>query len=563
MFHPKSKASNTPAGKIINATTLEKIAPHTQLNILPNTIVTPLARQVALERNITLTNQPTNHQTNPLTNQPTLALGADHGGNTLKEQIKPTIQAAGFQIIDCGTNSKDSEDYPDIAYAVARHVADGTAQWGIIIDGTGIGSCMTANKIPGLRAALCYNQLTAADSREHNHANVLTLGAELIGSNLAKQIVQTWLTTDFGSGPHTRPFKQITRIEQPLKNGFFSRAAQNQKNKHTVWEFWNALETSSGDRIKTVARDYLDANVIWNGFDPVNKLHGVEGFMTEFWLPLLRSFPDLNRQSHLFFGGKSNGRNDGLRDGHMWVCGTGYMNGTFVRDYMTIPATAGQVNIRWGEFCRLEQGRIVEIYFLLDLIDLMQQAGVHVLPPSLGKVGVFPPPRGRDGILLDMQDEFESQRSLDHIRQFIFDGLNSYDESDLESMGMANFFHPDVQWYGPGGIGALLNFQDFQNLHQRPWLHAFPDRQIQDLDALIAEGSYSGAPGWKGVKATHTGEYLGRPPTNNLVETNGLDFWKREGEQYVENWVFVDMIDLFRQLGIDLFERLERQVVVV
>ena len=74
-----------------------------------------------------------------------------------------------------------------------------------IIDGTGIGSCMTANKIPGLRAALCYNQLTAADSREHNHANVLTLGAELIGSNLAKQIVQTWLTTDFGSGPPHSP----------------------------------------------------------------------------------------------------------------------------------------------------------------------------------------------------------------------------------------------------------------------------------------------------------------------------------------------------------------------
>jgi RpiB/LacA/LacB family sugar-phosphate isomerase len=210
-----SKALNIPAGKIIYATTLKQINPHTQLNILANTIVTPLARQVALERNITLTNQPTNHRTNPLTNQPTLALGADHGGYTFKEQLKPTIQAAGYQIIDCGTHSNDSVDYPDIAYAVARHVADGTAQWGIIIDGTGIGSCMTANKVPGVRAALCYNQVTAVNSREHNHANVLTLGAGLIGSNLAKQIVHTWLTTDFGSGRHARRVKKITRIEQP------------------------------------------------------------------------------------------------------------------------------------------------------------------------------------------------------------------------------------------------------------------------------------------------------------------------------------------------------------
>jgi len=337
-------------------------------------------------------------------------------------------------------------------------------------------------------------------------------------------------------------------------------AALNQENKHAVWEFWKALEASSGDRIKTVAGDYLDANFTWNGFDPLNKLQGVEAFVTEFWLPLLQSFPDLKRRSHLFFGGKSNGRIDGLRDGHMWVCGTGYLNGTFVRDYLAIPATADQVHIRWGEFCRLEQGRIVEIYFLLDLIDLMQQAGFHVLPPSRGRDSVFPPPRGRDGLLLDMQDEFESQRSLDNIRRFIFDGLNNYDESDLKSMGMADFFHPDVQWYGPGGIGACLSFQDFQSRHQKPWLHAFPNRQVQDLDALFAEGSYSGAPGWKGVKATHTGEYLGCPPTSNLVAINGLDYWKREGEQYVENWVFVDMIHLFRQLGIDLFERLAGEV---
>ena len=333
-------------------------------------------------------------------------------------------------------------------------------------------------------------------------------------------------------------------------------ATPNQSNKHAVWEFWRALEAAGDDRVEVVARDYLDADLTWKGFDPVNALQGVEAFVSGFWSPLHRSFPDLKRQTHVFLGGKSNGRIDGLRDGHRWVCGTGYLNGTFARDYLAIPATGVQVSIRWGEFCRMEQGRIVEIYFLLDLIDLMQQAGFPVLPPSRGIDSLFPPPRRRDGILLDGQDEVESRRSLDHIRRFIFNGLNQFDESKLESMGMADFFHPDLQWYGPGGIGACLSFQDFQSQHQQPWLHAFPNRQIQNLDALFAEGSYSAAPGWKGVMATHAGEYLGCPPTGKLVEINGLDYWKREGEQYVENWVFVDMIHLFRQLGVDLFERL-------
>jgi ribose 5-phosphate isomerase B len=105
-------------------------------------------------------------------------------------------------------------DYPDFAFAVARQVADRTAFRGIVIDGAGIGSCMAANKVPGIRAAMCYDQSTAVNSREHNDANVLTLGAGLIGHNLARQIVKTWLTTDFGGGRHTRRIDKIMEIER-------------------------------------------------------------------------------------------------------------------------------------------------------------------------------------------------------------------------------------------------------------------------------------------------------------------------------------------------------------
>lgn len=152
--------------------------------------------------------------------QKTVAIGGDHGGFNLKETLKKHLTENDFQVIDCGTHSTSSVDYPDIALAVAELVSSGKAWRGVIIDGAGIGSCMAANKVPGVRAALCYDYATAVNSREHNDANVLTLGAGLIGVSLAKQIVSTWLGTAFGGGRHARRVDKIIAIEnQFLKDG--------------------------------------------------------------------------------------------------------------------------------------------------------------------------------------------------------------------------------------------------------------------------------------------------------------------------------------------------------
>jgi ribose 5-phosphate isomerase B len=143
-----------------------------------------------------------------------VALGADHGGHALKDALKEHVASLGFAVIDCGTNSTEAVDYPDFAYAVARLVSEGQAWRGIVVDGAGIGSCMAANKVPGVRAALCYDHATAVNSREHNNANVLTLGAGLIGPALARQIAETWLKTDFAGGRHERRVEKITEIER-------------------------------------------------------------------------------------------------------------------------------------------------------------------------------------------------------------------------------------------------------------------------------------------------------------------------------------------------------------
>lgn len=143
-----------------------------------------------------------------------VAIGADHGGFELKEMLKPDLKTLGFEIQDVGTNSKEAVDYPDFAHAVAQLVGTGKAWRGIMIDGAGIGSCIVANKVPGVRAGMAYDYSSAVNSREHNDTNVLTLGAGLIGVNLAKQIVKTWLTTEFGGGRHTPRIDKIKSVEQ-------------------------------------------------------------------------------------------------------------------------------------------------------------------------------------------------------------------------------------------------------------------------------------------------------------------------------------------------------------
>ncbi len=142
-----------------------------------------------------------------------VALGADHGGFEMKEMLKVDLKALGFEIKDVGTNSKEAVDYPDFAHAVAQLVGTGQAWRGIMIDGAGIGSCIVANKVPGVRAGLAYDLTSASNSREHNDTNVLTLGAGLIGLNLAKQIVKTWLTAEFNDR-HLKRIHKITSVEQ-------------------------------------------------------------------------------------------------------------------------------------------------------------------------------------------------------------------------------------------------------------------------------------------------------------------------------------------------------------
>lgn len=182
-----------------------------RLRIAEGARLTPLAADIVREKGIELVRRIPRRGSRT---SKMVAVGADHGGFKMKEELKSLLAELGHRVRDYGTNSEDAVDYPDFAHAVARAVADTQAEVGIIIDGAGVGSCMTANKVPGVRAAACYTVAVARNSREHNDANVLTLGSKAITGAEMREIVTAWLATEMSEDRHRKRVAKITAIER-------------------------------------------------------------------------------------------------------------------------------------------------------------------------------------------------------------------------------------------------------------------------------------------------------------------------------------------------------------
>ena len=186
------------------------------LSVPAGAIVTSLAQDTAKSLGVTLQvgAQPTPATSTAPSGPPVVVIGSDHGGYEMKEAIKKKLEGQGLRVIDVGTDSPASCDYPDFAYAVAASVASGKASHGIMIDGVGVGSAMACNKIPGIRAAVGYVEFAAWNARAHNDANVLTLGSRTLGIEVVHRIVQVFLETYFEGGRHGKRVDKITDIEK-------------------------------------------------------------------------------------------------------------------------------------------------------------------------------------------------------------------------------------------------------------------------------------------------------------------------------------------------------------
>ncbi len=196
---------------VIAEVDLRTLPENSRLIVREDAIITPAALDLIRERGIQLERRSSRLTA---TRQRAIAIGSDHGGFEMKHHLKSLLVELGHRYRDFGTDSPEAVDYPDFAHAVARAVADGLCDFGIILDGAGIGSSIAANKVPGVRAALCYDETTARNSREHNFANVLTLGAKMISSDEMRRIVKTWLETPDGEARHEKRVAKIMAIEK-------------------------------------------------------------------------------------------------------------------------------------------------------------------------------------------------------------------------------------------------------------------------------------------------------------------------------------------------------------
>ena len=211
---PKDYTRDESSKTIITEDDVRGLPEGARLRVAESARLTPLAADIVRERRIELVRRVPRRGSRA---ERIVAVGADHGGFPLKEELKGFLAELGHRVRDFGTDSTDAVDYPDFAHAVARAVSEGEADLGIVIDGAGVGSCMTANKVPGVRAAACYSVKVAVNSREHNDANVLTLGSGTITPAEMREIVRAWLATEITEDRHKRRVAKIDAVERQYR----------------------------------------------------------------------------------------------------------------------------------------------------------------------------------------------------------------------------------------------------------------------------------------------------------------------------------------------------------
>lgn len=285
---------------------------------------------------------------------------------------------------------------------------------------------------------------------------------------------------------------------------------------------------------------------------PLGDVRG-GALMEQIYIPLARAMPDVERRDVIAISGEDEGD-------MQWIGCAGHYIGRFIAPFLDIPPTNHLAHLRYHEFFRFEDGMITEIQALWDVPELMLQSGVWPMGPALGREFFVPGPATQDGLSRPAPKEGQSAAS----RKKIIAMLTAMSRHPLsggpEIMELDKFWHPRFNWYGPAGIGSMRGQADFRDRHQIPFLTAMPDRgqhQQQTNPHFFAEGHYVGATGWPTMCQTLTGDgWLGIVANGQKITLRSLDFWRLEDGLIRENWVLVDLLDMWNQLGVDVLARM-------
>ena len=314
--------------------------------------------------------------------------------------------------------------------------------------------------------------------------------------------------------------------------------------RHALYEGDLAAATEASKKL------FSAQAVIQLGYPFVNLIGG-EALVLEAILPLQTAIPDIERRDLIVMAGPTNHDTD-------WVGCCGYYTGTFAMPWLEIPPTGHQVSLRFHEFYRVVEGKVVELQAVWDVPEFMLQAGVWPLTPSLGREWHVPGPATQDGLSSKPWDSTTAASS----RQVVLDmleGLGRYAEEGVQAMALDRYWHRNCSWYGPSGIGTARGIKGFRKWHQIPFLAAMPDRAGSGTEGnLFADRNYVAFTAWPGMHMSISGDgWLGIAPSNQKITMRSLDFWRVENGLIRENWVLIDLLHVYSQLGIDVFARMK------
>jgi len=323
------------------------------------------------------------------------------------------------------------------------------------------------------------------------------------------------------------------------------------RNKQIVGKFRVALydcdEATLRDQLQEVFAPNCDIHLAF----PFEDLDGPKALFKEAYQPLLAAVPDLERRDFILMAGEANGSN--------WVGCAGFYMGVFEQPWLDIPPTRHAVAMRYHEFFRVQDEKVVEMQALWDIPQVMMQAHAWPMSPSLGVEWLAPGPATQDGILTAPYDRAKADASLKLVRDMLAAMGKHPLGGGVEVMELDRYWHPQMCWYGPSGIGTARGISGFRSWHQIPFLKAMPDRTgaISGAAVMFGDGDYVGTTGWPNMRMTLSGDgWLGIAPANQEITMRSLDFWRCEHGRIRENWVLIDLLSVYDQLGVDVFSRM-------
>ena len=332
-------------------------------------------------------------------------------------------------------------------------------------------------------------------------------------------------------------------------------------NKQLTARFLSDLAQAPEDGILAILQRFCHDDCRWEIFHPFNRIDGLAPAATGFWGPLKRAFPDYEQRLGQVIAGEYEGREQ--------VSTLGHVMGTFDAQWLTIPPTHGLAFLRFGFNAIVRDGKFAKAYILLDIPDLMRQAGLYPLRQMPGSPEQWPLPPMDCGATLAGVDTERGTRSLTIVREM---QLSLPKPGEVTNMASAagrhsHHWHANMNWYGPAGIGSSRGLRGFRDFHGALFLKAFPDRSGIARDnngpedgpghyTRLGDGPFAVTGGWPSIYATHTGgQWLGLPPSGRKLEMRVADWYRLDqDDKIIDNWVMIDIPHMLEQMGLDILD---------